>query len=259
MYETILFEQKENIGIITINRPDKLNALNHKVLDELNEVFRHCGEIESIWGVVITGAGEKAFVAGADIKEIHELDSKSGKEFALHGQSIFNYIENFPKPVIAAINGFALGGGCELALACHIRIASENAKLGQPEVNLGIIPGYGGTQRLTRLIGKGRAMYLILTGEMIDAQTALQFGLVNKVVPQNELMNETLKIMNTIISKGRIAITTAIRSINSACELPLSEGLKFEADMFSVCCGTEDYKEGTAAFLEKRKPNFKGN
>lgn len=259
MYETILFEQKENIGIITINRPDKLNALNRKVLDELNEVFRHCGENESIWGVVITGAGEKAFVAGADIKEIHELDGKSGKEFALHGQSIFNYIENFPKPVIAAINGFALGGGCELALACHIRIASENAKLGQPEVNLGIIPGYGGTQRLTSLIGKGRAMYLILTGEMIDAQTALQFGLVNKVVSHNELMNEAIKIMTNIISKGRIAITTAIRSINSACELPLSEGLKFEADMFSVCCGTKDFKEGTAAFLEKRKPNFKGN
>ncbi len=258
MYETILFEQKDNIAIVTVNRPEKLNALNHKVLDELNAVFKHCGEVESIWGIILTGAGEKAFVAGADIVEINKLDSHSGKEFALRGQSIFNYIEHFPKPVICAVNGFALGGGCELALACHIRIASENAKFGQPEVNLGIIPGYGGTQRLTRLIGKGRSMYMILTGEMIDAQTALQFGLVNKVVPQSELINESMKIVNTIIQKGRVAITTAIRSINSACELPLSEGLKFEADMFAVCCGTEDFKEGTSAFLEKRKPQFKG-
>lgn len=258
MYETILFEQRDHIAIITVNRPEKLNALNHKVLDELYTAFKHCGELESIWGIILTGAGEKAFVAGADIAEINKLDSHSGKEFALRGQSIFNYIEYFPKPVICAVNGFALGGGCELALACHIRIVSENAKFGQPEVNLGIIPGYGGTQRLTRLIGKGRSMYMILTGEMINAQTALQFGLVNKVVPQSELINESMKIMNTIIQKGRVAITTAIRSINSACELPLSEGLKFEADMFAVCCGTEDFKEGTSAFLEKRKPEFKG-
>jgi len=258
MYETILFEQKNNIAIIKINRPDKLNALNHKVLDELYSALKHCGEVESIWGIILTGSGEKAFVAGADIAEINKLDSKSGKEFALHGQSIFNYIEQFPKPVVCAVNGFALGGGCELAMACHIRIASENAKFGQPEVNLGIIPGYGGTQRLTRLIGKGRSMYMILTGEMIDANTAYQFGLVNKVVPLNELLNEAEKILTTIIQKGRVAITTAIRSINAACELPLSEGLKFEADMFAVCCGTEDFKEGTSAFLEKRKPEFKG-
>lgn len=258
MYETILFEQKGNIAIITINRPDKLNALNKKVLDELYNALKHCGEVESIWGVILTGAGEKAFVAGADIAEINQLNPQTGKEFALRGQMIFNYIDQFPKPVICAVNGFALGGGCELAMACHIRIASENAKFGQPEVNLGIIPGYGGTQRLTRLIGKGRSMYMILTGEMIDANTAYQFGLVNKVVPLNELMNEAEKVLNTIISKGRIAVTTAIRSINAACELPLSEGLKFEADMFSVCCGTEDFKEGTSAFLEKRKPEFKG-
>lgn len=258
MYETILFEQKANIAIIRINRPDKLNALNKKVLEELYSAFKHCGEVESIWGVVLTGSGEKAFVAGADISEINQLTPQTGKEFALKGQSIFSYIEQFPKPVICAVNGFALGGGCELAMACHIRIASENAKFGQPEVNLGIIPGYGGTQRLTRLIGKGLSMYMILTGEMIDANTALQYGLVNKVVSMNELLNEAEKILNTIISKGRIAITTAIRSINAACELPLSEGLKFEADMFSVCCGTQDFKEGTSAFLEKRKPEFKG-
>jgi enoyl-CoA hydratase len=258
MYNTILFEQKGNIGIIKINRPDKLNALNKEVLEELYNAFKHCGELESIWGVILTGAGEKAFVAGADIAEINQLNPQTGKEFALKGQSIFNYIEQFPKPVICAVNGFALGGGCELAMACHIRIASENAKFGQPEVNLGIIPGYGGTQRLTRLIGKGRAMYLILTGEYIDANTALQFGLVNKVVPLPDLMNEAEKVLMTILQKGRIAITTAIRSINSACELPLSEGLKFEAEMFSVCCGTEDFKEGTKAFLEKRKPEFKG-
>ncbi len=258
MYETILFEQKNNFAIIKINRPDKLNALNSKVLDELSQAFRHCGENESIWGVILTGSGEKAFVAGADIGEINQLNSKTGKEFALRGQSVFNYIEQFPKPVVCAVNGFALGGGCELAMACHIRIASDNAKFGQPEVNLGIIPGYGGTQRLTRLIGKGRAMYMILTGEMIDANTALQYGLVNKVVPLNELLDESEKVLSTIIQKGRIALTTAIRSINSACELPLSEGLKFEADMFAVCCGTEDFKEGTSAFLAKRKPEFKG-
>ncbi|MCX8056381.1 MAG: enoyl-CoA hydratase-related protein [Ignavibacteria bacterium] len=258
MYETILFEQKGNIAIITINRPDKLNALNKKVLDELYHAFKHCGEIEEIWGVILTSSGEKAFVAGADISEINQLNPQTGREFALKGQSIFNYIEQFPKPVVCAVNGFALGGGCELAMACHIRIASENAKFGQPEVNLGIIPGYGGTQRLTRLIGKGRSMYMILTGEMIDANTAYQFGLVSKVVSSNDLLNEAEKILNTIISKGRIAVTTAIRSINSACELPLSEGLKFEAEMFAVCCGTDDFKEGTSAFLEKRKPEFKG-
>lgn len=258
MYETILFEQKGNIAIIKINRPDKLNALNKKVLEELYNAFKHCGEVETIWGVILTGTGEKAFVAGADIAEINQLNPHTGKEFALKGQSIFNYIEQFPKPVVCAVNGFALGGGCELAMSCHIRIASENAKFGQPEVNLGIIPGYGGTQRLTRLIGKGLAMYMILTGEMIDANTAFQFGLVNKVVPLNELLNEAEKVLNTIVNKGRIAITTAIRSINAACELPLSEGLKFEADMFSVCCGTEDFKEGTSAFLDKRKPEFKG-
>ncbi len=258
MYETLLFEQKGNIAIIKINRPDKLNALNKKVLEELFSAFKHCGEVESIWGVILTGVGEKAFVAGADISEINQLNSQTGKDFALRGQSIFNYIEQFPKPVVCAVNGFALGGGCELAIACHIRIASENAKFGQPEVNLGIIPGYGGTQRLTRLIGKGRSLYMILTGEMIDANTAFQYGLVSKVVPLNELINEAEKVLSTIITKGRIAITTAIRSINAACELPLSEGLKFEAEMFSVCCGTEDLKEGTSAFLEKRKPEFKG-
>lgn len=258
MYETLLFEQKGNIAIIKINRPDKLNALNKKVLEELFSAFKHCGEVESIWGVILTGVGEKAFVAGADIYEINQLNSQTGKEFALRGQSIFNYIEQFPKPVVCAVNGFALGGGSELAIACHIRIASENAKFGQPEVNLGIIPGYGGTQRLTRLVGKSRSLYMILTGEMIDANTAYQYGLVSKVVPLNELINEAEKVLNTIISKGRIAITTAIRSINAACELPLSEGLKFEAEMFSVCCGTEDLKEGTSAFLEKRKPEFKG-
>ena len=259
MYDTILFEEKGNVAIIKINRPDKLNALNEKVLDELHSAFKHCGETELIWGVILTGEGDKAFVAGADIKEISELNAKTGKDFAHHGQTIFNYIEQFPKPVICAVNGFALGGGCELAMACHLRIASENAKFGQPEVNLGIIPGYGGTQRLTRLIGKGRAMHMILTGEMIDAKTALEFGLVSNVVPLSDLINEAETILNSILQKGRIALTTAIRAINAAYELPLSEGLKFEADMFSVCCGTEDFKEGTSAFLEKRKPQFKGN
>ena len=255
-FENLLFEVNNNIGKVTINRPDKLNALNNKTLEELNVLFEYIQNSESISVVIITGAGEKAFVAGADIKELAILNSKSGSEFSQIGQSVFNKIENLNKPVIAAVNGFALGGGCELALACHIRLASENAKFGQPEVNLGIIPGYGGTQRLTRLIGKGLATEYILTGDMILAKDALQIGLVNKVFATEELIGEAEKLAEKIISKGKTAISASLKVINAVDNLPLNDGLKLEASEFGKCCDTNEFKEGTSAFLEKRKPNF---
>ena len=206
--------------------------------------------------VIITGSGEKAFVAGADIKELSNLDTNNGVKFSLFGQSVFNKIENLSKPVIAAVNGFALGGGCELALACHIRYASENAKFGQPEVNLGVIPGYGGTQRLARQIGKGRALEYILTGDIITAQEAYSIGLVNKVFPSEELLLKSIELAEKIIAKGKDAIAKSIKSINAVDNISLLEGLKFEAQQFGDCCGTEEFIEGTTAFLEKRKPNF---
>ncbi len=255
-FENLLFEENNNIAKVIINRPDKLNALNNKTLKELNELFSFIQNSDSISVVIITGAGEKAFVAGADIKELAILNSQSGREFSQFGQSVFNKIENCNKPVIAAVNGFALGGGCELALACHIRLASANAKFGQPEVNLGIIPGYGGTQRLTRLIGKGLATEYILTGDMISANNALQIGLVNKVFAPEKLISETEKLAEKIISKGKKAIAASLKSINSVNNLSLEEGLKQEASEFGKCCGSTEFKEGTTAFLEKRKPNF---
>ncbi len=255
-FENLLFEEKNNIAKVIINRPDKLNALNNKTLKELNELFSFIQNSDSISVVIITGAGEKAFVAGADIKELAILNSQSGREFSQFGQSVFNKIENCNRPVIAAVNGFALGGGCELALACHIRLASENAKFGQPEVNLGIIPGYGGTQRLTRLIGKGLATEYILTGDMISANNALQIGLVNKVFAPEKLISETEKLAEKIISKGKKAVAASLKSINSVNNLLLEEGLNQEASEFGKCCGSTEFKEGTTAFLEKRKPNF---
>jgi len=255
-YRNILFEETNNIAIVTINRPDKLNALNHETLTELNKLFEYIQRAKTISVVIITGSGEKAFVAGADIKELSVLDKKSGLEFSLFGQSVFNKIEKLNKPVIAAINGFALGGGCELALACHIRLASENAKFGQPEVNLGIIPGYGGTQRLARQIGKGLAMEYILTGDMITAEEAIRIGLVNKVYSSDELLMKANELAEKIISKGKKAITAALKSIIAIDSLTLDDGLILEADEFGSCCETDDFKEGTSAFLEKRKPLF---
>ena len=257
-YETLLVEKKDNIAVVTINRPKVLNALNITVIEELERVFNEFKSDPEVKAVILTGAGEKAFVAGADISGLVELNAIEGKRFAERGQKVFNLIENLGKPVIAAINGYALGGGCELAMACHIRVASENAKLGQPEVNLGIIPGYGGTQRLPRLIGKGRAMELILTGRMVDANEAYQMGLVNKVVPQDKLLEEAINMAKTILSKGPLAVKYAMEAINRGLEVTLEEGLKIEADLFGICCATEDKTEGTKAFLEKRKPNFKG-
>jgi enoyl-CoA hydratase len=256
-YETLLFSVNNRIATITINRPDKLNALNAQAKSELKSLFTEIKADSNVDVVILTGAGEKAFVAGTDIKELTVLSNETGKEFSSQGQEVFDLIENLGKPVIAAVNGYALGGGCELALACHIRIASENAKFGQPEVNLGIIPGYGGTQRLARLVGRGRAMELILTGNQIDAQEALRIGLVNKVVPQAELLATSTAMAQLIASKGQVAIRMALKAVNMTTETALSDGQKLEASLFGVCCDTADFKEGTTAFLEKRKPTFK--
>ena len=256
MYQTLLTTLENNIFTITINRPDKLNALNREVMNDLNNVMDEVYKNAEIKSVIITGAGEKAFVAGADISEFSGLSQQQGMALAKRGQDIFFKIENSPKPIIAAVNGFALGGGCELAMACHMRIASGNAKFGQPEVNLGLIPGYGGTQRLTMLIGKGKAMEFLLTGNMIDATNALQSGLVNYVVPQDQLLLKAKEILTTINCKAPIAIAKCINAVNHA--YTGIKGYEQEIFGFSECFITEDVKEGTAAFLEKRKPEFKG-
>ncbi|MBK7630592.1 MAG: enoyl-CoA hydratase/isomerase family protein [Ignavibacteriales bacterium] len=255
-YKNLVLDVNEHIAVLTLNRPEKLNALNHETLTELQQAFEKLRTDDNIFVVILTGSGEKAFIAGADISEINKLNLLDGKKFAEFGQSVFSMIEKFDKPVIAAVNGFALGGGCELALACHIRLASENAKFGQPEVNLGIIPGYGGTQRLTRLINSGRAAEMILTADMIDASEALRMGLVNKVYPQSELQSKAFEMAAKIASKGQQAIRFALKSIKVVDEVSSHEGQNMEAAMFALCCGTEDFKEGTQAFLEKRKPVF---
>lgn len=255
-FQNILFETKESIALITINRPDKLNALNSKTLDELKRVFTIIANDDSIYVVILTGTGEKAFAAGADIAEINKLTLLTGKEFSENGQVVFSQIENLGKPVIAAVNGYALGGGCELSLSCHIRLASENAKFGQPEVNLGVIPGYGGTQRLARLINSGRALEYIISGDMFDAQEAYRLGLVNHVYPQDKLLDEAWKLAKKITTKGQIAVRMATKAVVSCDELTEKEGQHLEASLFAICCGSKDFKEGTLAFLEKRKPNF---
>ncbi len=256
-YKNLLLEISNFIATVKINRPEKMNALNNLTVRELDAMIDQLNNDETVSVIIITGSGEKAFVAGADIKELNALNMISAKEFAELGQSVFDKIEKSDKPVIAAVNGFALGGGCELALACHIRIASDNAKFGQPEVNLGIIPGYGGTQRLVRQINSGRAAEYILTGDMIDANEALRIGLINHVYPQSELLDNANKIAGKIASKGQQAIRNALKAVKSVDNSFLAEGLKIEADLFALCCGTEDFKEGTMAFLEKRKPDFK--
>lgn len=255
-YKNVLLTVNEKIATVILNRPDKLNALNHDTLTELKSIFEKLKSDENVFVVIITGSGDKAFVAGADISEINKLNMLEGKKFAEFGQSVFSLIEKFEKPVIAAVNGFALGGGCELALSCHIRLASDNAKFGQPEVNLGIIPGYGGTQRLTRLINSGRSAELILTADMIDANEAYRIGLVSKVYAPSELINKAIEMAKKIASKGQQAIRYGLKAIKETDELSLQEGLNVEASLFGLCCGTEDFKEGTQAFLEKRKPVF---
>ena len=260
-YENIIVNEDKELGLgtITVNRPDKLNALNTKTVEELHSAFLGFRENSRVKAVILTGSGEKAFIAGADIGELANLDSESGRVYVLKGQEMTRQIENFPKPVIAAINGFALGGGTEVALACHVRIASENAKMGQPEVKLGLIPGFGGTQRLARLVGKGQAMELILTGKIISAQHALMIGLVNQVVPQVDLLSTCQNLANEMVVNGPIALEYAIQAINLGLDKTLDEGLLLEADLFGKACLTEDSKEGTLAFLEKRASDFKGH
>jgi enoyl-CoA hydratase len=246
------------VATVTINRPDKLNALNANVLRELREAFEAIKSDAAVQVVVVTGAGEKAFVAGADIAELSALTEGTGKRFAEEGQAVFTLIETIGKPVIAAVNGYALGGGCELALACHLRIASETAKFGLPEVSLGVIPGYGGTQRLARLVGEGRAMEMILTGDPIDAAEAHRIGLANKVVPAADLLSAAKAVAARILSRGQVAVHHALRAVHMTGELTLTEGLALEASLFADCCSTADFQEGTKAFLEKRKPTFRG-
>ena len=257
MYKTLLTSLENNVLTITINRPDKLNALNNNVFTELDNAIDEIEKNHEIRSVIITGAGQKAFVAGADISEFSELSKDDALAMAKRGQDIFFKIENCKKPVIAAVNGFALGGGCELSMACHFRIASENAKFGQPEVNLGLIPGYGGTQRLVQLIGKGRAIELLISANMIDASTALQYGLVNYVVKQEELLSKARSILETINTKAPLAIASCIKAANAVYDETIN-GYDLEVTEFGNCFSTEDMKEGTSAFLEKRKASFKG-
>ncbi|MEE1946544.1 enoyl-CoA hydratase-related protein [Pedobacter sp. KR3-3] len=258
-YQQLLTEIKENILYITINREQKLNALNKEVLTELADVVAQAVANPEVRGILLTGAGEKAFVAGADISEFQNYNLAEGKELAQKGQeNVFNAIENCPKPVVAAINGFALGGGLELAMACHIRIASENAKLGLPEVTLGLIPGYGGTQRLTQLVGKGRAIEMITTADMVTAEKAAQMGLVNEVVPQAMLLAKAEEILGKIKLRAPLAVASAIKAINAAGGDKTGNGFQVEIEEFSKCFGTADFKEGVTAFLEKRKPVFSG-
>ncbi len=257
VFETLLYEIDDGIAVITINRPDKLNALNARVVHELSQAFHQARSDKEVKGVVLTGSGQKSFVAGADIEQFPDLDALEGHRFSLRGQAVFNRIEELPKPVVAAVNGYALGGGCELALACHLRIASENASFGQPEVSLGIIPGFGGTQRLPRLVGRGIATELILTGERIGAQRAYEIGLVNRVVPLDALLETAKELVATIAAKAPLAVGMALQALRAS-DLPQHEGLRYEAALFGQTCATADFQEGVAAFLERRKAEFKG-
>src|SRR5436305_4399049 len=256
--ENVKTESRDGVLIVTIDRPKVLNALNAQTMEEIDSVFKEARKDDSVKAAIITGGGEKAFVAGADINELAQKTPITGKETSERGQAILSLIERFPKPVIAAINGFALGGGCELALACHIRIASDTAQIGLPEVSLGVIPGYGGTQRMARLLGKGKALELICTGDRVGAEEAERIGLVNKVVPADQLMAEAEKMARKIMSRGPLAIRAAIEAVMSGSEMPFEEGQFLEATLFGLLCASEDTKEGMQAFLEKRAANFKG-
>jgi enoyl-CoA hydratase/carnithine racemase len=257
-FSNLLFEKKNAIAYITVNRPKVLNALNMATMEELRAAFHEIKNDPGVRLVILTGAGEKAFIAGADIGELAQQDAVSGKEYTHRGQSVLNLIENLGRPVIACINGFALGGGCEIAMACTMRLASETAKLGQPEVKLGIIPGYGGTQRLPRLVGKGIAMQLLLTGEMISAEEAHRIGLVNEVTAPADLIARAEAIGQKIIANAPLAVQYTMEAVNKGMEMTLAEGLYLEAVLFGAACATEDKKEGTRAFLEKRQAQFQG-
>jgi len=249
---------RERIATVTIDRPEKLNALNPEVIAQLDGAFASIRDDDEVGGVLLTGAGDKAFVAGADIGVLAEMDSLTGVKVSRDGQEVFRRIEAFPKPVVAAVAGYALGGGCELALACHLRVAAESARFGLPEVGLGIIPGYGGTVRLTRLVGLGRALEMILTGDMVDAQEAARIGLANRVVPADELVEQTRSLLGKIIAKGPVALEMAIKSTYLAVQSTMDDALTFESSLFGLLASTEDMREGMTAFLEKRKPDFRG-
>lgn len=257
-YENLLYEKKDGIAYVTFNRPKVLNALNRKTVEELQQVLLDARDDNAVRVLILTGAGEKAFVAGADINELAQQTPVNGKEFSLFGQGVFHLLETMGKPSICAINGFALGGGCELALCCSIRLASKNAKLGQPEVKLGILPGYGGSQRLARLCGKGAAQELCLTGEMIAAEEAQRLGLVNHVYEPVELLGAAEAMAKKIIANAPLAVKYCMEAIERGVEMPLAEGLFLEATLFGLCCATEDMREGTKAFLEKRGAKFQG-
>ena len=257
-YENIKVETREGVAIVAVNRPDKLNALNDRTVEELDAAFAAIGSDPQVRGAILTGAGEKAFVAGADIAELSTQSPVDGKERSIRGQKVLDRIENLGKPVIAAVNGFALGGGCELALACHVRVAAENAKLGTPEVKLGIMCGYAGTQRLPRLVGKGRALEMLLTGEMVGAQDALRIGLVNRVVPRETLLAEAEGLLRQMLANGPVSLRFTLEAVNAGLEMPQDEAQYLEATLFGLICTTEDMKEGTKAFLENRPAKFQG-
>jgi enoyl-CoA hydratase len=258
-FENLLVDREDSFAILTINRPKVLNALNTRTLDELRRAILELQRDEAVRAVVVTGSGEKSFVAGADINELAVQTPAGGREHAIAGQHVLDLIEQMGKPVIAAINGYALGGGCELAMACTIRIAADTARLGQPEINLGIIPGYAGTQRLARIVGKGRALELLLTGDQVSAQEAHRLGLVNRVVPGAELMAEAKKLAAALAAKAPLAIRYILEAVHKGVEMPFAQAQVFEATLFGLVASSDDMREGTAAFLEKRNPAFKGH
>jgi len=257
-FENLLYEKRNGIGYVTVNRPEKLNALNRKTVEELHECFLDIERDDEVRAVILTGAGERAFVGGADINELAVQTPLEGKEMSERGQRVLDLIEHLGKPVIAAINGYALGGGCELALACTLRIASENARLGQPEVKLGLIPGYAGTQRLPRLIGRGRALEMLLSGDPVNAAEAYRIGLVNQVVPAQDLIAAAEKLAQKIMANAPLAVKFALEAVSHGLEMSEAEGQYLEANLFGLCCTTADMKEGTRAFLEKRPARFTG-
>jgi len=257
-FDNLLLERDGAVAIITVNRPKVLNALNTQTLDELRRAILELQRDDAVRAVVLTGSGEKAFIAGADINELATQTPTSGRDHARTGQHVLDLIEHMGKPVVAAINGFALGGGCELAMACTIRLAADTARLGQPEINLGIIPGYAGTQRLARLVGRGRALEILLTGDMVPAQEAYRLGLVNRVVPAAELMAEAKKLAATLASKAPVAVRYILEAVHRGLDMPFAEAQTFEATLFGLVVSTDDMREGTKAFLEKRKAEFKG-
>ena len=256
--ENVLYEKKDDVAYVTLNRPKAMNALNRKTWEELRAAFEDARDDVTVRGIILTGAGDKAFIAGADISELAAVSAVRAEESSRYGQDVLDFVENLGKPVIAAINGFALGGGCETAMACTIRVASETAKFGQPEVKLGLVPGGGGTQRLPRLVGKGRALQIILSGEVISAQEAYRIGLVNEVVPAAEVIARAEAILRQIFANAPLAVKYSLEAVNKGLEITQSEGQALEAAFFGLCAGTEDKKEGTQAFLQKRAARFQG-